>query len=256
VTVRTFIGLLLKSIICGMPALAFAAETVPAIIIASPDLAATQTIELPGTIDLYQNKDFSGTKYRAIKPRLQIIKIDQQAQPPFVWVLFRGGQQCTPTNTITCAAVGEGYYVSKEAVFDRGGNVSQTVTGVLAVPFKFHTTDHSTTAGATIGGYLGRELYLSTFDVAFSPIIAGGLALVPQKAAVAQASTTKADSTTPEEGSTLTGVSAAVGLIGKAKSNFQFGMLVGWDWVGKSKNYKYEGKPWISFAFGYNFSGG
>jgi len=39
-----------------------------------------------------------------------------------------------------------------------------------------------------------------------------------------------------------------------ATKGTQYGILIGWDWVGAKANYAYEGKPWISFEIGYNFA--
>jgi hypothetical protein len=169
--------------------------------------------------------------------------------------IAKGKEEKWVTLERLCAAgsdcVERTYYMQLDFYVNYANQTRQTITGILAVPFKFHATDHNTTAGTTIGGYVGYQWYKMASDISIAPIVSGGLALVPQKAATIE---TKAD-TPPADGTTLTGVSAALGLIGTAHNDFQFGLLVGWDWVGKDKNYKYEGKPWISFAVGYKFSG-
>lgn len=55
--------------------------------------------------------------------------------------------------------------------------------------------------------------------------------------------------------STLNGVSIATGFIGRiGQTNAQFGILIGADMINKNHNYKYDGKPWLSFSFAYAFS--
>lgn len=121
--------------------------------------------------------------------------------------------------------------------------------GVLAVPFKYHFSDHSLTAGSTLGGYIGI-----TEDVGFeqlSEVIGGGLALIDTASPNAAAGAAEATGST----STLTGVSVAGGLLGKiGSSNTQFGLLFGIDEVSRAANYRYSGKLWMSFSFGYDFS--
>lgn len=119
------------------------------------------------------------------------------------------------------------------------------VTGVLAVPFKWHLSDKSVTLGSTIGGYLGYQTK-TWHDLTLTPIIGGGLALVDQNAPGSQG--------TPLS----TGVTVAFGLIGRVGNagtqGVQIGIIFGRDWLGHSSNYKYEGKPWLAFEVGYNFS--
>lgn len=219
---------------------------------AQPPVAANQTISVPGTVDLFRNQNFLGTPFRAVRPTLRTIP-PIPTDKSYVCVLVETLEgTCVPTTSVQCAESRKYYYARYSDLQNSGADVQQLVTGILAVPFKFHTNDHATTAGATIGGYVGYEFYKGKWDISWDFIGAGGLALVPQKAATIGS---KADPTPPAEGSTLTGVSLAVGIIGRAKSNVQFGLLIGTDWVGKDKSYKYEGKPWISFAIGYNFAG-
>lgn len=52
------------------------------------------------------------------------------------------------------------------------------VSGLLAVPFKYHFADHAVTAGTTIGAYIGYENEWYPIGSA-ALIVGGGLALVP-----------------------------------------------------------------------------
>ena len=148
------------------------------------------------------------------------------------------------------------YTIAKSKVLNASATIQGFVSGVLAVPFKFHLSDHSTTAGSTIGGYVGyRTSVANAFTV--TPVVAGGLALISTSPAQATTSTT---STTPTSvgGQTSAGFSVATGFIGSvtsaASKGAQFGVLVGMDWLGKKSNYAYDGKPWIAFEIGYNFA--
>jgi hypothetical protein len=150
------------------------------------------------------------------------------------------------------------YRIAKSKVLDASATIQGFVSGVLAVPFKFHLSDHSTTAGSTIGGYVGyRTSVANAFTV--TPVIAGGLALISTSPAQVTTSTTSATpAPTSVGGQTSAGFSVATGLIGSvtsaASKGAQFGVLVGMDWLGKKSNYAYDGKPWIAFEIGYNFA--
>lgn len=122
---------------------------------------------------------------------------------------------------------------------------NEFITGVLGVPFKWHVSDKNTTVGSTVGGYLGYQMK-TYHDLTITPIIGGGLALIDQSQFNSQSSTLK------------TGVSVAFGLVGRVGSTgtrgVQLGVIAGCDWLGKGQHYQYEGKPWIAFEVGYNFS--
>lgn len=115
------------------------------------------------------------------------------------------------------------------------------VTGILSVPYKWHLADKSITVGSTIGGYIGYQTK-AWKGIEVTPIIGGGLALV------------SGDIPGLPGTSTSAGVSLASGLIGTVgTTNIQWGVLTGIDWLGRSANYRYEGKPWLAFEVGYNF---
>lgn len=124
-------------------------------------------------------------------------------------------------------------------------DTDEFVTGVLAVPFKWHLSDKSVTLGSTIGGYLGYQTR-TWHDLTLTPIVGGGLALIDQNAVGQQ------------NAQVSTGVTIAFGLIGRVGSSgtkgVQLGLIFGRDWLGKGANYRYEGKPWLAFEVGYNFA--
>jgi hypothetical protein len=123
-------------------------------------------------------------------------------------------------------------------------DTNEFVTGVLAVPFKWHLSDKSVTLGSTIGGYLGYQTK-TWHDLTLTPIVGGGLALIDQSTPTTQAPLG-------------TGVTVAFGMIGRVGTfgtqGVQIGIIFGRDWLGQGAKYKYEGKPWIAFEVGYNFS--
>jgi hypothetical protein len=123
-------------------------------------------------------------------------------------------------------------------------DTNEFVTGVLAVPFKFHLSDKTATLGSTVGGYLGYQTK-TWRDLSVTPIVGGGLAMVDQ-------------STLTTQSNIGTGVSVAWGLIGRVGSSgvkgVQLGLIAGIDWLGRGSNYRYEGRPWVAFEVGYNFS--
>jgi len=166
-----------------------------------------------------------------------------------------------PTGCSAYIVQASSYTIDKATLQNERFTTQALVTGILAVPFKFHFSDHSTTAGSTLGAYVGYQTtFLNMFTI--TPILAGGLALI--STAPAQATTMTASGTTsPSTNSssqTATGFSVATGLIGSvlsgsnSSSGAQIGLLIGCDWLAKSSNYAYNGKPWIAFEVGYKFT--
>lgn len=156
------------------------------------------------------------------------------------------------------------YTIAKSAVLNASPTIQGFVSGVLAVPFKYHLSDHSITAGSTIGGYVGYRTSVGN-QFAITPVLGGGLALVSTSAAQASnagatgsPNTTTNGTATNSSSQTSSGLSIATGFIGSvtsaASKGAQFGIILGVDWLGKNSKYAYEGKPWIAFEVGYNFA--
>ncbi|MET0532934.1 MAG: hypothetical protein ABW171_01810 [Steroidobacter sp.] len=116
--------------------------------------------------------------------------------------------------------------------------------GALIVPFKLYLGDDSRlSASSTIAPYVGFR-WLSTHDLAFTPVVSAGLGLVPV-----------ADDSTGET-STRSAFSTAVGVLLTHSKNEKFnaGLLVGKDFLSKNDR---EGDPaidnlWFSLYAGYS----
>jgi hypothetical protein len=105
--------------------------------------------------------------------------------------------------------------------------------GMLAIPFKFHPSDHALTGGGTVGGYVGWRT--SWMGLTLTPIASAGL--------------------TMSDAVYGTGFSVAGGFIGSiAASPIQLGFVYGVDWYANKVHYPYNGKLWLAIEVGYNFS--
>ena len=144
------------------------------------------------------------------------------------------------------------YYMSSE-VWNVYKNTLGVTTGALFIPFKYHFSDHAVTPGGSLGVYAGVKWgNKNNGDIA--TVVAAGLSAVQQGQATANFSATTANGVS-NAGDTLYGATFAVGLIGRVGSSGpQFGILGGKDFIDKSKNYKYDGKWWLSVSIGYAFS--
>jgi len=226
--------------------------------------AASPASEQSGTVEVFANfaalslntkSDLTGTAVAVRKIAAWVAVANPGVASPihkirlYKWV-------CVDATKANCpdAHNPQLYYVSDED-YTAGYEVSLGVSyGVLAVPFKYHFSDHALTGGSTLGGYLGL-----TQDAGFtqiSEVVGGGLALVSTTAATSNfTSTSSGSSTSAPSTSTLTGLSIVTGILGKiGNTNTQFGLLIGIDEVDNSARYKYNSKPWLSFSIGYNFS--
>jgi hypothetical protein len=172
----------------------------------------------------------------------------------------------TPPLTLDCSKAGaqgsnQGEtvkYVKEGCPYEISGNDLKSAAartqgwqfGVLVAPYKFHLVDHSTSASASIGGYLGYNYGNPAFSL--TPVASAGIGAVPVPASTTPSSPAVAGAST-----THTSLTLASGLIfGLKKSgSFQVGLLAGVDWAGAGAHYKYEGKPWLSFSFGTSLTG-
>ena len=116
--------------------------------------------------------------------------------------------------------------------------------GILAVPFKFYVSNQSLSGAATVGGYFGREF--SSVGLGLAVVGAGGVGVVPiSKNDGGIVTTTNAPSLSLALG----------GILNLTKSGgFQAGLVVGFDWAGKTAGFNMEGKPWIAFSLGTSIS--
>lgn len=220
-------------------------------------------------LSLRPNADLSGTAVAVRKVKAWVSPTDDKS-PPTAYKIRLISWICVEKDPASCPTAGDpGIYYASSQDYVADKDLSLGISyGVLAVPFKFHFSDHALTGGSTIGGYLGFTQDWGFTQV--SEIFGAGLALVSTTSATSNfTNTTPAGSTsrafatgtststsgnTPST-STLTGLSIAVGLLGKlGNTNTQFGVLIGTDLVEKSATYKYNGKAWLSLSIGYNFS--
>ncbi len=120
-------------------------------------------------------------------------------------------------------------------------NRSGFTYGALLVPFKYYTRTNEFKGAASLGGYLGYRIDPSaSFGIGVTPVIFGGGTAIE---------VAKDDSTT-----TLAGASYGLGFLGTVKREFEFGLILGWDRVSKSEDFDNNGKPWIAFSLGFDFS--
>lgn|GEM_PF-6307104 len=220
-------------------------------------------------LSLRHNADLSGTAVAVRKVKAWVSPTDDKS-PPTAYKIRLITWICVETEPANCPTAGDpGIYYASSQDYAADKDLSLGISyGVLAVPFKYHFNDRALTGGSTIGGYLGFTQDWGFTQV--SEIFGAGLALVSTTAATSNFSNaaptgassrafstdaaTATSGTTPST-STLTGLSIAAGLLGKLGStNTQFGVLIGTDLVEKSASYKYNGKVWLSFSVGYNFS--
>ncbi len=136
------------------------------------------------------------------------------------------------------------YQISEKTLLDAPTAGVGADYGLLVVPYKFHLTDHTQSGSATIGGYLGYKL--GRPGIAISWVISAGIGVV-------QATTTQAGSQATANLASFTVATGPIVYLTKA-GMFQVGILVGWDYTGKSSQYQYEGKPWLALSFGSNLT--
>jgi hypothetical protein len=122
--------------------------------------------------------------------------------------------------------------------------------GILAIPFKFQTHDHSLTATPSFAGYFGERGYWYGTELTLATFMGLGFATLTQ----AQQQGSGSTSTT----STSAGITYGLAVIGKLplSKSFQWGLVVGQDRMGTNTStpYPYEGKWWWSIAFNYPFA--
>ena len=108
--------------------------------------------------------------------------------------------------------------------------------------FALTLTDEDGFVGsASLGGYVGYRVTWGGTEVQY----------------VMFAGATKVDVSATKDGKTTVesraGLSSGLGIVTTLKDEFQVGLIVGFDHVGKNSGYQYNGKPWISVSLGYDF---
>ncbi len=141
-------------------------------------------------------------------------------------------------------SLGNVAYTVGKSDFENSGFTRRGATyGALVVPFKYQLKgEKQFTGGASVGGYAGYKFEsLNNLGITATPILFMGASSVSVKGDTA-------DST-----KNLMGFTYGFGLVGTFQNSFQSGLVIGWDRVGKSDGYKYNGKPWIALQIGFSF---
>lgn len=116
--------------------------------------------------------------------------------------------------------------------------------GTLLVPYKYHLRSNKEfSGGATVGGYVGGRIEWTAFEAQYMGFL-GASAIEVARAG--------ADGNVNKE--SHAGLSYGFGLLGTIKDDFQLGVVLGWDRVGKSVGYANNGKPWLAISLGFGFS--
>lgn len=117
--------------------------------------------------------------------------------------------------------------------------------GVLVVPFKYYVNGSRDFKGAgTVGPYAGWKTQSSGLAAGVEFVGFAGLGAVTSEKII--------DGKTESE--SLAAFSYGFAAIGRIRNNFQIGVVAGQDRVGKSSQYKDNGKWWIALSVGYPFS--
>lgn len=117
--------------------------------------------------------------------------------------------------------------------------------GGLVVPFKYYVNGSRDFKGAgSIGPYAGWKSYYPNLDAGIEFVGFAGLGVVKAENTV--------DGKTQSDN--LAAFSFGLGAIGRIHDDFQIGLIIGQDKVGKSSQYKDDGKWWIALSVGYPFS--
>ena len=117
--------------------------------------------------------------------------------------------------------------------------------GMLIVPFKYYVNGSRDFKGAgTIGPYAGWKLQSSRLAAGLELVGFAGLSAVSAEKIVDGKPTSE----------TLAAFGYGVAAIGRIRNNFQVGVVLGQDRVGKSSQYKDNGKWWLALSIGFPFS--
>jgi len=135
--------------------------------------------------------------------------------------------------------------IDKKDVDRLPADVSGLSYGLLVVPFKYHIKGSKDFKGSgSIGPYAGYKTESSAWGASVEFVGFGGLSSVPVEDVVDGKSKT----------TDVSAFSYGAGVIGRIRDNFQLGVIIGADRVGKNVNYPDNGKAWIAISVGYAFS--
>ena len=157
-------------------------------------------------------------------------------------VLVEKGSSRTECDGTTPVTNTKPYYASIAELKASGLARTGVTYGALVVPFKYQLKgDNDFTGSATLGGYVGyRFETIRQIGLTATPIVFLGASNI---------SVNEAD----DAAKNVMGASFGFGIISTLKGAFQIGAVLGWDRVGKSAGYEYNGKPWLAIEIGFAF---
>ena len=114
--------------------------------------------------------------------------------------------------------------------------------GALIVPYKYYWNSEEFKGSTSIGPYMGYRFDpMGSIGIGAKFVIFAGITNIEIQ--------NSSGST-----SNVTGFSYGGGLLGNIKNTFQFGLIAGADRVSKSDDFDNNGKLWVAFAIGFDFS--
>jgi len=177
--------------------------------------------------------------------RMTVLGSQDESGKKSLIVKIADGTEACDSKGKSPLATEEAYLVTNDDLTESGLARTGAAYGALAVPFKYQLTGNKDyTANAMLGGYLGYRFETANHI---------GYTLTPvgfMGASTISVPTNNGGQATDQN---LSGFSYGFGLIGTFKGAFQAGVVLGWDRVGKTAGYQYNGKPWLAVEIGYSF---
>lgn len=233
----------------------------PNIEIASPESDSTNylsdrlkfSIDIDGIVVNTTKRPYSGRPacipaFTTLKGKVKL-RIDDAISPAFEVtnvpeiIGSPAENHCSPANSVK---LGDIVAIDSSVISSFNPDRYGLTYGTLLVPYKYHLGgDKNFSSGTSLGGYIGfRQDKSGKTGLAMQYIgFLGASSIAVPTNADGQASTQN-----------VTGVSYGFGIIGTVKSDFNIGLVLGWDRVGKSTTYANDGKMWIAISLGFDFS--
>lgn len=159
---------------------------------------------------------------------------------------FGGPDKCPLDGSTDSGPIGE-KLIFIEAAYVNANDPDRfgLVSGLLAVPFKYHLSGSKEfLGGGAIGLYMGYRFDRNALGL--------GTKLVGFAGPTTVSVTQNVDGVSKSQ--SLSGFSYGLGLIGELKNGFQVGLVFGKDHVSKSAGYIDNGKTWLSISLGFEFA--
>ncbi|MCG7495621.1 hypothetical protein MHO82_01945 [Vibrio sp. Of7-15] len=113
--------------------------------------------------------------------------------------------------------------------------------GALIAPYKYYKTRKEYIGSSTLAPFVGYRIDWNHLGIEFNPVLFAG-------------ATTIQDIDSEGDSSSLFGFSWGGGILFELKDEFNAGIIIGEDKVGRKENFKNNGKHWIAFSLGFDFS--